>query len=184
MIQIHGNNGNDRLFGGPGKDFLKGGYGDDQLSGAKGNDSLKGGKGKDILNGGAGHDRLNGGPDADELTGGRGRDRFYNKKLRHSLLKAYDTITDLTIGKDKIKGRYAVAAEDVLQLGAIDDLQPQTIRTVLTQSTFVAKGAATFTMGDDTFLALNNKIKGFQAQTDAIIKITGFSGSLAELQIF
>ncbi|NEP76434.1 bluetail domain-containing putative surface protein, partial [Okeania sp. SIO2G5] len=159
--------------------------GQDQLFGGRGNDVLRGGKGKDELNGGPGHDRLNGGHGGDLLTGAGGRDRFYLKRHGHSLLSNYDTITDLEIGKDRIKGRYPVSAQDLPQLGTIDDLQPQTIRTVLTRSVFQVKGAAIFTTVDgDTFLALNNKAPGFQAKTDAIVNITGFSGDLANLRIF
>ena len=181
---LQGDEGNDQLFGGMGKDDLRGGYGQDQLFGGRGNDFLSGGREKDELNGGPGQDRLVGGGDADVLTGGAGRDRIYIKKHSHSSLKAYDSITDFAIGKDKIKGPYAIAAADVQQLGAIDDLQPQSIRTVLTRSTFRAKGAATFTVGEDTFLALNNQDQGFQSKADVLVKITGFSGDLENLQIF
>lgn len=181
---IRGNRGNDELYGGKGKDVLRGGYGKDMLMGGRGRDFLKGGKDEDVLDGGAGRDRLHGGADADMLTGGGGGDRFMFRKAAHSLLRAYDTILDLDIDKDKIKGRYKVDTTDVVRLGSVENLQPQTIRSVLTRSSFVAKGAATFTFGDETFLALNDKVNGFQAQADAVIKITGYTGTLDNLQIF
>ncbi|MEM9213583.1 MAG: beta-propeller domain-containing protein [Cyanobacteria bacterium P01_F01_bin.150] len=181
---IRGNRGDDELYGGKNDDRLKGGQGADTLRGGQGDDSLKGGKGKDNLNGGSGNDRLHGGADADILAGGGGSDRFIFKRAVHSLLKAYDTILDLNINKDKIKGRYKVSAEDLNQLGSVDDLQPNTIRSLLDSSTFVAKGAATFNFGDETFLALNDKADGFQAKSDAIIKITGYIGNLDNLNIF
>ena len=136
------------------------------------------------MNGGAGQDRLHGGFDADTLKGGGRGDCFIFKKAVHSLITAYDTILDLDINKDKIKGRYKVAAADVEQLGSVDDLQPKTIRSLLTRSAFVAKGAATFIFGDETFLALNDEANGFQPQTDTVIKITGYTGNLENLRIF
>ncbi|MEM9216268.1 MAG: beta-propeller domain-containing protein [Cyanobacteria bacterium P01_F01_bin.150] len=180
---LSGDEGDDVIFGGPGNDRLNGGKGDDEIRGGKGNDRLFGRRGDDLLAGGPGKDWLFGGVGADELTGNGGRDRFLFKKAKDSLLRSYDTITDLKIGTDVVRGRYEVSAEDVLQLGSIDDLQPATIRTLLTRSTFVAKGAATFQVNDQTFLALNDKEAGFQAQKDSIIKITGFTGDLADLQI-
>ena len=182
--RLLGNRGDDELYGGKDEDFLKGGNGIDKLWGGQGDDSLRGGRGEDDLHGGAGQDRLHGGFDADTLTGGGRGDRFIFKKAVHSLLSAYDTILDLDINKDKIKGRYKGAAADVEQLGSVDDLQPKTIRSILTRSAFVSKGAATFTFGDETFLALNNKAAGFQSETDAVIKITGYTGNLENLQIF
>jgi len=54
---------------------------------------------------------------------------------------------------------------------------------VLTDSAFVADGAATFGFGARTFLALNDGLAGFQEAADAVIEITGYSGSLADLAI-
>ncbi|MGF1522532.1 MAG: bluetail domain-containing putative surface protein [Leptolyngbyaceae cyanobacterium] len=47
-----------------------------------------------------------------------------------------------------------------------------------------ANGAATFTVGgNQTYLILNDGAAGYQAAHDAIIEITGYSGSLADLEI-
>ncbi|MDZ8241395.1 MAG: bluetail domain-containing putative surface protein [Nostoc sp. ChiQUE01a] len=57
------------------------------------------------------------------------------------------------------------------------------ISAVLTNSSFVANRAATFSFGSRTFVALNNDTAGFQSTSDAVIEITGFSGSLTSLAI-
>ena len=57
---IHGNTGNDALFGGAHTDLLNGGSGNDYLNGGAGNDALRGGDGNDRIEGGAGSDVLKG----------------------------------------------------------------------------------------------------------------------------
>ena len=57
------------------------------------------------------------------------------------------------------------------------------IQAVLTEAAFMPKGAATFTYDDQTFLALNDQVAGYSAAADALIDITGFTGSLADLAI-
>ncbi|MFN6560807.1 MAG: bluetail domain-containing putative surface protein [Nostoc sp. ChiSLP01] len=57
------------------------------------------------------------------------------------------------------------------------------ISAVLTNTSFVANGAATFSFGSRTFLALNNSTAGFQSTSDAVIEITRFGGSLTNLAI-
>ncbi len=54
---------------------------------------------------------------------------------------------------------------------------------LLTAATFVANGAATFTVGGDRFLALNDATAGFQAAQDIVLNITGFSGSISNLAV-
>ncbi len=72
-----------------------GSSGDDSLSGGAFRDNLQGGGGDDTLTGNGGRDTLDGGAGNDILTGGTGNDVFiYNT--------GYDTITDFTIGTDKI----------------------------------------------------------------------------------
>jgi trimeric autotransporter adhesin len=55
---LHGDQGNDDLFGGTGNDQLFGGTGQDQLDGGAGNDLLDGGAGADHMQGGTGNDLL------------------------------------------------------------------------------------------------------------------------------
>lgn len=123
----------------------------------------------------------------DVLTGLGGADTFRINNLRDSLLNARDQITDLAIGSDRIDGPRAVAAADVRQLGRAANLNASAVAAVLTPAAFRANGAATFSLGATggtrTFLALNDGVAGFQAANDAIVEITGFSGSLAALAI-
>lgn len=144
---------------------------------------LSGQAGDDTLTGGSGNDRISGGPGADLLTGGPGDDVFVYTRLTDSGLSGFDMIQDLAIGSDSIAAIAPVAATDLLQLGEVTALEASAIAEVLTASTFGSLGAATFTLGQRTFLALNDETDGFQAATDAMIEITGYSGDLANLAI-
>jgi Ca2+-binding RTX toxin-like protein len=117
---MSGGTGNDFLNGGIGKDLLRGGlnndiltgdYDNDSLYGDDGNDSLYGNYGDDSLYGGYGDDKFDGGNGNDILYGGNGNDHFGfltvnvspligNKNVANSLGR--DTITDFTVGVDKI----------------------------------------------------------------------------------
>lgn len=90
-----GNTLNNAIYGNSGANILDGGDGRDLLVGKAGNDTLLGG---------AGNDRLIGGAGADTLTGGPGNDRFEYKDRTDSGTTAAtrDTITDFTIGQDRI----------------------------------------------------------------------------------
>ena len=61
------------------------------------------------------------------------------------------------------------------------------IAAVLSSASITANGAATFSFSSGsitrTFLALNDTKSGFSSATDAIIEITGYSGSLTGLAI-
>lgn len=70
---IMGGDGHDRLYGGPGG-------GDDILHGDKGNDRIFGGKGNDTLRGGDGNDHLWGNSGTDIYDGGKGNDTIYASK--------------------------------------------------------------------------------------------------------
>ncbi|QLE45103.1 hypothetical protein FD723_32675 (plasmid) [Nostoc sp. C052] len=168
-----GLNGKDTLTGNDGPDLLNGGNGNDTLIGGLGNDTLIGGNGDDLLIGGAG---------ADVLTGGLGADTF-RFALTDSLLSNFDRITDLRIGTDLIDGPNAVSAANVRKLGTVISLDAAGVGALLTNSNFVANGAATFSFGSRTFLALNDVTAGFQSNNDAIIEITGYSRNLNNLAI-
>ena len=99
----------------------------------------------------------------------------------------YDKITDFAIGTDRLDGPTAVTAANLAELGRVNTLDQAGISAVLSTTTFLANRAATFSYLDGTttrtFLALNNGTAGFSSTTDAIIDITGFSGSLSNLAI-
>ena len=195
---MRGQAGADTLIGGTGNDVMGGGQGDDDLFGQAGNDVMGGGsgddflggsKGVDILNGHDGNDILSGGFQGDILTGGAGIDTFRYALLTQSLLVegslagTFDVINDLAIGTDTIDGVSSVSAANVQQLDAAAALNASGLQAVLTEAAFTANGAATFTFGERTFLALNNSTDGFQVASDAVIEITGYTGSLSGLSI-
>ncbi len=186
---LRGNNGVDVLLGEDGNDLLNGGNDGDFLEGGADNDTLVGGNGNDILYGDdlvgieVGDDLLIGGNGSDVLTGGAGADTFRYLRLNESLLSNFDIITDLEIGTDTIEAPGKVDAADLKQLGAAASLSEASIQAVLTATDFVSNGAATFTQGGSTFLAINDGTAGFSAATDAIIEITNFTGNLSDLSI-
>ena len=94
---ISGDQGRDLLIGDGGFDALNGGSGSDRLLGGAGRDTLKGDGGNDRLAGQKGKDTLIGGRGDDSLTGGGGKDTFQFRKGHGN-----DTITDFTIGVDKV----------------------------------------------------------------------------------
>ena len=163
-----------------------------------GNDAvntLSGLAGNDTIDGKGGNDTIIGGTGADHLTGGAGTDTF-RLVLADSLLPNYDKITDFAIGTDRLDGPIAVTAANVKDgngsingVGIVQTLDAAGIGTLLnSNSNFAANGASVFTYNDPnagrrTFVALNNSTAAFSASTDAIIEITGYSGSLTNLTI-
>jgi Ca2+-binding RTX toxin-like protein len=183
--RLYGGGDNDTLMGEVGNDLLDGGTGNDRLIGNGGNDTLIGGIGKDSLSAGAGNDILIGGAEADQLSGAAGADTFRYQNLNDSLLPTArrDWIRDLAIGTDIIDGPNTMSAAALVEAGAATRLTAGAISGVLTPGTFVANGAASFTVGTRTYLALNDASAGFQAANDSVINITGFTGSLTDLVI-
>ncbi|MBC1241951.1 FG-GAP-like repeat-containing protein, partial [Nostoc sp. 2RC] len=165
-----------------GKDSLTGSDGSDLLDGRNGNDTLNGGKGNDLLIGSNGNDLLIGGAGADTLNGGNGVDTF-RFDFTDSPLSNFDHIIDLKIGTDRIDGPNRVSKTNLKELGAVTSLDAGGLGALLTNSNFAAYGAASFSFGSRTFLAVNNNTAGFQEDSDAIIEITGFSGKLTNLAI-
>ena len=124
----------------------------------------------------------------DVLTGLGGIDTFRFSALSSSLFTSFDRITDFAIGTDILDGPTAVSAANINKLGAVSALSTTSIAAVLTTSAFAASRAATFTFNDPSglsrsFVALNNASAGYQSGADAIIEITGYTGSLNSLQI-
>ena len=124
----------------------------------------------------------------DVLTGLGGIDTFRFSALSSSLFTSFDRITDFAIGTDILDGPTAVSAANINKLGAVSALSTTSIAAVLTTSAFAASRAATFTFNDPSglsrsFIALNNASAGYQSGSDAIIEITGYTGSLNSLQI-
>ena len=130
----------------------------------------------------------------DVLTGGGGSDRFLLPSLATALVgtaltPAIDRITDFQIGIDQIDAPNAVLPGQVRNLNQIQALSTTHISQLLSSTAFPAFGAAVFRqldaqIGERTFLALNDKTAGFDAKTDALLEITGYTGgSLSSIQI-
>ncbi|MFZ9850864.1 MAG: bluetail domain-containing putative surface protein [Vulcanococcus sp.] len=133
----------------------------------------------------------------DVLTGSGGSsDTFQLQRLSDALISpgssfSCDRITNLEAGIDRIDTpstrTTAIAPK---QLGRVSALTASAIGSVLdAKGAFNRNGASTFTYADPlagqrTFLALNDGTTGFNASSDAIIEITGYSGSLSALQVF
>jgi Ca2+-binding RTX toxin-like protein len=71
---IHGDAGDDQIFGQSDDDKLYGGDGLDMLDGGSGDDELEGNEDNDVLDAGPGDDKLDGGPGNDTLLAGEGDD--------------------------------------------------------------------------------------------------------------
>jgi hypothetical protein len=150
-----------------------------QLAGTTGNPSYQtGDTAANLIKAGSG---------VDLLTGLAGSDVFRLTSLGQSLLGAFDRITDFSIGADSLDGPNAVAAAEVAKLGVAAALSQAGLASVLTATSFLANKAATFTVGTGpttrTFLALNDATAGFQAQSDALLEITGYAGDLRGLAV-
>ncbi len=143
------------------------------------NDSLTGGSGNNILIGGAGNDTLTGSGASDTLTGGAGSDRFVYTNLADSTLSSFDVITDFnaTGGNDLfLLGKTRTGFSN---LGAVTALTDGNITASLNANNFAPDGAAQFSFGNRTFVAINDARAGFDAGTDAIIEVIGLTGNLS-----
>ena len=74
---LMGGQQNDQLWGGGDRDVLFGDAGDDRLNGDSGDDQLFGGEGQDRAQGGVGNDLLQGNVGADSVVGGEGQDTLH-----------------------------------------------------------------------------------------------------------
>ena len=138
--------------------------------------NLSGTSGKDTLIGGAKNDVLKGLGGKDLLTGGLGSDRFNYTVLTDSLLANFDVITDFNATSDLLVVSKARAGFS--NGGEIASLDATAIGNALTRTNFGANFAAQFTIGTRTFIAINDANAGFSQTTDAIIEITGLTGTL------
>jgi Ca2+-binding RTX toxin-like protein len=175
---LTGNAGNDTLNGNAGNDSLIGGDGNDLLFGGAGNDTLTGGTGNDTLNGSAGNDILTGGVGKDSLTGGLGVDRFDYRVLTDSLLSNFDVVSDFNANASNDLFLVSTARSVFSNVGSVATLDTAGISAKLTAAAFTVNSAAQFTFGSRTFVAINNATAGFSATTDAIIEVTGLTGTV------
>ncbi len=146
-------------------------------TGNTGNNTVIGNTADNILTGGGG---------SDTLTGGLGVDRFSYRTLGDSLLgstnNGFDVITDFNADAGNDLFLVSTARSGFINVGAIATLDKTGIGAALTTAVFKANYAAqfTFTSGSTTrtFIAINNSTAGFSVTADAIVEITGFTGTI------
>jgi Ca2+-binding RTX toxin-like protein len=168
---LTGSSGNDSLTGSNVWSLIFGGDGNDTLSGKDGNDTLSGGAGNDNLYGGYGLGK-------DTLTGGLGVDRFNYRNLADSVFNNFDVITDFNANTGNDLFFVSTAPRVFSNAGTVATLDATSIAAKLTTATFTANAAAQFSFGSRTFVAINDATAGFGATTDAIIEVTGLTGTL------
>jgi Ca2+-binding RTX toxin-like protein len=132
-----------------------------------------------VITGNAGNNILTGGLGKDTLTGGLGVDRFDYRTLAHSAFSIFDVITDFnaTTGNDLFLVTTARSGFNNVTT-PVATLDATGIAARLTTTVFTANSAAQFTFGSRSFVAINDATAGFSATTDAIIEVTGLTGTL------
>ncbi len=131
-----------------------------------------------FLNDNNSNDILTGGLGQDTLTGGAGRDRFDYRNLADSVLGGFDVITDFNAKSGNDLFVVSTARTGFSNAGIVATLDTNEIVAKLTNTTFAANSAAQFSFGSRTFVAINDATAGFGATTDAIIEVTGLTGTL------
>ena len=121
----------------------------------------------------------------DTITGGAGVDTLVYTTLADGLVggstsaRTFEAITDFTIGQDRFDVTNVPAAGAFKNLGAVAALSDTALTGLLSASSFVAKGAATFSFGTGSaariFIAFNDTTAGFSATKDAVVEITGYA---------
>lgn len=186
------------LLAGSGKDVLLGGTvasTRDNLSAGAGNDSLAG-EGGTVASGGALFTAIGANTGSDILTGGLGNDVFGISSV--VALGTLDTITDLDLGTNALAGQVdrividaatpAANAAGIVTLSAAEQTAITAAADFATAVGLAAGNATlaatanmvtTFTYASNTYLLSNGVAAGaFDAAADAVIKITGFTGTL------
>jgi Ca2+-binding RTX toxin-like protein len=129
------------------------------ITGGSANDTLTGGDGNDTVSGGAGNDSITGGAGADNLTGGAGVDTFVVADGNSTSTKM-DTITDFTVGSDKL----SIGQTNTKFVGTFSSVQEGlAAMTAANQSFFVS--------GTNQFYVVATQ--GTLQASDDIVKLSG-----------
>ena len=137
-----------------------------------------GNAGNNIITGNGVNNTLTGGVGKDTLTGGLGVDRFDYRTLADSVFSNFDVITDLSANTGNDLFLVSTARSGFSNAGTVATLDTNGIAAKLTTAAFTANSAAQFSFGSRSFVALNDVTAGFSATTDAIIEVTGLTGTL------
>lgn len=159
-----------------------------------GNDSLYefeniiGSQFNDTLTGNGANNVISGNRGKDLITGNGGSDKFDYRTLSHSLLSGFDRIADFNANAGGDSFLVATARAGFLNAGQVSTLVSDAaltsaaISSRLTSSNFLANDAAVITMGSGSssrsFVVINNNVAGFDASADAVVEITGVTGSI------
>lgn len=139
------------------------------------------------LRGGDGGQILVSGNQADLLSGGAGTDTFVVRDAAKSNLTQLDHIVDFAVGEDVLVSHTYVGAGNFFNPGQLADLEADTLAEALSADTFTANSGAHFTVETDgvvrTFVVLNDSTAGFDATSDTVIEMTGYTGDLAGLSV-
>jgi ELWxxDGT repeat protein len=138
--------------------------------------NLAGFAGAGVLIGDSSANQFTGSSRKDSLTGNAGADIFKLNTLSHSLLSAFDVITDYS-NEDRVDAPGAIAATLTASSGNVAGLTSAAVTGLLTSSVLPANAARAFTVTGQsgTFIALNNGTAGFSGSTDAILHLPGFA---------
>jgi Ca2+-binding RTX toxin-like protein len=179
--RIDGGVGDDSLVGNGGDDSILGGDNNDTVASGQGNDTIDGGSGNDSLDGNLGNDTLIGGQGKDILTGTGGstaQDTFSYNALNESLLSGFDVIKDY-IGSgatpDFLNAPSPILGTLSTSTGNATGLSEVAIQAVLPSFGVNTAAAFTVTGQSGTFIAFNDGVAGFQAATDSILQLEGYS---------
>lgn len=164
---------------------------DDILTGGNWIDTITAGNGADRVNGGAGPDSIIGEGGADIMTGGLGLDIFYFRATAGTMesgLVTGDTITDFTVGQDKlvfinptfirlleVASLQQVAIQAAINALASDSTAAQIAMTMAASN--ITNNAVSFAVyGSDTYVYYeNNGTASGVAADDIFIKLAGVS---------
>lgn len=160
------------------------GWGTDSLNGFE---NIIGSSFNDTLSGDSASNTITGNGGKDTITGNGGSDKFDYRTLSHSALATFDRITDFEATTTGDRFLVSTARAGFLNGGQVSTLLTDTaltaaaISTKLTTTNFLANFAATITMGSGvtsrTFVVINNASAGYSAVGDALVEVTGFSGT-------
>jgi Ca2+-binding RTX toxin-like protein len=114
--EIHGEAGNDSLYGGDHEDIIYGEGGTDEMVGYDGNDDMFGGDDADTVWGLQGDDTLSGGAGNDDMIGDEGADAMYGDAGGDHMVGGSENDN---IWGDDVSG--SVSGDDVIIAGSGDD---------------------------------------------------------------
>lgn len=164
-----------------------------RLTGGAGNDTLLGLGGNDTLTGEAGNDILSGGVGSDALSGGAGADRFVFARTRAALqtsrLRSLDRVSDFSFSQgDRFELDFdnnlatpnlprgffnAGQLSDRTLAAAVRSAYADKNQRQQGNQALGANEAVLFTFKGKTYLSVNDRTKGFSADRDLLVDVTG-----------